>query len=154
MADSPETAPYLSTMSIRFPSTHAYQVVASMGLVGMALIHLLDTPSKFSETPYQGVGFVALIIASLVLADLLLRSDSPLVWGLAAIVAGLTILGFVISRTAGLPQAPADDIGNWGEPLGLASLFVEGTVVWLAIQRLRLGATIPTADRSTSAAAR
>jgi hypothetical protein len=37
----------------------------------------------------------------------------------------------VISRAVGLPQG-ADDIGNWAEPLGLASLFVEGTLVALA----------------------
>ena len=52
--------------------------------------------------------------------------------------AALTILlplgafvAFVVSRTVGLPNG-ADDIGNWWEPLGLASLFVEGALVVLA----------------------
>ncbi|MEA2340710.1 MAG: hypothetical protein QOG11_787, partial [Solirubrobacteraceae bacterium] len=39
--------------------------------------------------------------------------------------------GFVLTRTVGLPQATGD-IGNWMEPLGLASLFVEGTLIVLA----------------------
>jgi hypothetical protein len=37
----------------------------------------------------------------------------------------------VLSRTTGLPSATGD-IGNWTEPLGLASLFVEGAVVVIA----------------------
>jgi len=40
-------------------------------------------------------------------------------------VALAALLGFVYSRTVGLPGG-GDDIGNWWEPLGLASLFVEG----------------------------
>ena len=45
--------------------------------------------------------------------------------------AARAIVGFVCSRTVGLP-ASSGDIGNWWEPLGLASLFVEGAVVALA----------------------
>ena len=40
-----------------------------------------------------------------------------------------------MSRTVGLP-ASTDDIGNWAEPLGLASLFVEGAVVLLSAEML------------------
>jgi hypothetical protein len=40
--------------------------------------------------------------------------------------------GYVINRTVGLPQA-IDDIGNWTEPLGLASLLVEGFVIAIAV---------------------
>jgi len=41
------------------------------------------------------------------------------------------IVGFVLTRTTGLPQAKGD-IGNWSEPLGLAALFVEGAVIAVA----------------------
>ena len=46
------------------------------------------------------------------------------------------IVGYAISRTTGMPGA-MDDVGNWLEPLGLASLFVEGTVVVFALPALR-----------------
>ena len=46
------------------------------------------------------------------------------------------LVGFVFSRTVGLPGG-ADDIGNWTEPLGLASLFVEGSLVALGAARAR-----------------
>jgi hypothetical protein len=39
------------------------------------------------------------------------------------------MLGFVINRTVGMPGAMGD-IGNWFEPMGLLSLFVEGFVIW------------------------
>jgi hypothetical protein len=50
------------------------------------------------------------------------------VWvGAAALAAG-ALIGFILSRTTGLPNATGD-VGNWTEPLGLASMFVEGAVV-------------------------
>jgi len=42
----------------------------------------------------------------------------------------------VISRTVGLPGG-AEDIGNWAETLGLASLLVEGSLVALGAMVLR-----------------
>jgi hypothetical protein len=37
------------------------------------------------------------------------------------------MLGYVLTRTSGLPDATLD-VGNWTEPLGLASLVAEGLV--------------------------
>jgi hypothetical protein len=50
-------------------------------------------------------------------------------------VVGLAGVGYTLTRTVGLPQAMGD-IGNWTEPLGLASLFVEGSLVALACTML------------------
>ena len=38
------------------------------------------------------------------------------------------MLGYVLTRTSGLPDATLD-VGNWTEPLGLASLVAEGLVL-------------------------
>jgi hypothetical protein len=110
--------------------------VATVGLQAIALIHLLDLPSKLEETPYQGWLFIALIGASLVLAWMLTIRDDIRVWLAAGGLAAAVMVGYVISRSVGLPAAP-DDIGNWIEPLGLASLFAEGTVVLAAFAALR-----------------
>ena len=62
---------------------------------------------------------------------MLIRGSDRRAW-LAALLFPLgAFLAFVYSRTVGLPNS-ADDIGNWWEPLGLASLFVEGCLVVLA----------------------
>ena len=113
----------------------ARRAVAATGLFGIALIHLLDLPSKISEAPYLGYGYIGLIVASLVLVEMLLRRDDALVWGAAASLSAAVVAGFVINRTVGMPQAHGD-IGNWGEPLGLASLAVEAFVLLLALGRL------------------
>ena len=39
---------------------------------------------------------------------------------------------FLLTRLAGLPGDPGD-FGNWGDPLGTASLLVEGTLMVIAI---------------------
>jgi hypothetical protein len=60
-----------------------------------------------------------------------------------ASTAGLTLLGFVLGRTTGLPNF-RDDIGNWTEPLGLASIFTEGVTVLLGADKV---ATTPRIER-------
>lgn len=110
--------------------------VGVLGLLGVALIHLLDLQSKFHETPYLGWAYVALIVGTLATAAVLIRHDSRTAWVAALVLAGATFLGYALSRTTGLPAA-TDDVGNWLEPLGLASLFVESCVVILSAYALR-----------------
>jgi hypothetical protein len=107
------------------------RAVAAVGLTGVALIHLLDAPSKFQETPYMGWMYVALMIGTLATAFALVRGSWSAAWGAAAFLPLCAIVGFVLTRTTGLPQAH-DDVGNWSEPLGMASLLVEGSLVALA----------------------
>jgi hypothetical protein len=105
--------------------------VAAVGMAGIGLIHLLDAPGKFSETPYMGWMYVGLIGAALGVAYSLIRTSSSKAWLAAGGLAASAIIGFTLTRTVGLPQATGD-IGNWSEPLGMASLFVEGAIVALS----------------------
>jgi hypothetical protein len=105
--------------------------LAIVGLLGVALIHVLDAIPTFSELPYKGWLYVSLIVGSLVVAALLVRGGSRRVWAATAGLAIGAAAGFVYSRTVGLPGA-ADDIGNWSEPIGVAALFVEAAVLAIA----------------------
>jgi hypothetical protein len=105
--------------------------VGVVGLAGVALIHLLDLPGKFSETPYMGWMYVGLMVSSVALAGALIRSGDRRIWAGTAALMVAVLTGYTLSRTTGLPQS-TDDIGNWGEPLGIASLFVEGALVLLS----------------------
>jgi hypothetical protein len=107
------------------------RALAAVGLLGIALIHLLDLPGKFGETPYMAWMYVGLIVGSVGLAGAFVRTSDDRAWGAAAALAASVLVGYTLSRTTGLPQA-SDDIGNWGEPLGIASLFVEGGVLSLS----------------------
>ncbi len=101
-----------------------------LGLLGIALIHLLDLPGKWEETRYLGIGYVLVIAASLVLAEIVATRVSKNAMYASAALSLAVLIGFVVNRTVGMPNA-TEDIGNWGEPLGLASLFVEAITVWV-----------------------
>ena len=122
--------------------------VAVVGLAGVALIHVLDAHDTFVSTPYKGVLYLGLIAGTLLTAGALLRRSSLRAWAAAGALCLGAFLAFVYSRTVGLPSS-ADDIGNWWEPLGLASLFVEGSVVALSAGVLyeRLRVAVPRPER-------
>jgi hypothetical protein len=127
---------------------HSHQVARSaavIGLSGIALIHLLELQGKLEETPYLGYGYIVLILGSVIAGALLVHSNSRFGWVLTGGLAIGTLVGYSLTRTVGLPQSTGD-IGNWLEPMGLASLFVEGIVALLAayaIGTLKSGEAIP-----------
>ncbi len=127
-------------MDTSVPSiTHPHRIIARaaavVGLLGITLIHLLDLQSKVHETPYLAVAYVVLIAAALAAAAMLVHRDDRRAWIAAGVIAVATPLAYAINRTIGMPAA-TDDIGNWLEPLGLASLFVEGTTAAVCVYAL------------------
>jgi membrane protease YdiL (CAAX protease family) len=125
----------------------APRAVGAIGLAGVALIHLLDSLNTFPETPYIGWMYVGLILGSVAVAGALLLRPDRRVWLAAAALAGSAIAGYVLSRTTGLP-ASTGDIGDWNEPLGVASLFVEGCVVSLGTTMVAFGIAASTETRA------
>ncbi len=119
-----------SSEVLTFAADPAARATGALALCGVALIHFLDVFSKFSETPYLGVAYLVLIAACLFFAAALLRTGSRLAWLASVGVAAATMLAYTTSRTLGLPAA-STDVGNWTEPLGLASLFAEGLILLL-----------------------
>ncbi len=116
------------SMTSNVQSHQVARSAAVVGLAGVALIHLLELQTKYQEVPYLGVGYVGLIVISIIAGALLVHSNSRLGWMLAGGAAFGTIVGYTLTRTVGLPQSTGD-IGNWLEPMGLAALFVEAIVV-------------------------
>jgi hypothetical protein len=106
----------------------AVRATTAVGLGAIAVIHAVDSPGKWTETPYMFWLYMALIAASVLTAAAVLFHRSRAALLAAAALAASVIAAFVLDRTVGLPNATAD-IGNWLEPLGLASLVVEGFVV-------------------------
>jgi hypothetical protein len=109
--------------------------VAAVGLGAIGLIHLLDAPGTYSHTPYLFWMYLGLIAGCLLGAALLLCAQARLGWVAATVLSSSPFIGYVLSRTTGLPGAMGD-IGNWSEPLGLASLYVEACVFALGLYGL------------------
>jgi hypothetical protein len=112
------------------------RALGAAGLTGIGLIHLLDLPGKFAETPYMAWMYIALIATAVLLAGELVRTGARWAWAAGAGLAASAMIGYTLTRTVGLPQANGD-IGNWTEPLGLASLYVETAFIALTALVLR-----------------
>ncbi|MDH6136851.1 hypothetical protein P3T37_006282 [Kitasatospora sp. MAA4] len=118
---------------------------AALLCLAVSWIHVQDQGGfPGDKTPhYVGVGYYLLeatgVLAALLLAGAGGRQLRPAGWLLAAGVAVGPLLGFVLSRGPGLPDY-SDDKGNWTEPLGIASVVVEGILLALAVTALLAGA--------------
>lgn len=99
-------------------------------LVATAAIHITELSSKIDETAYLGAGYLALIAAS-ILAVILIATSDRRGWILGAGTCAATIIGFVFTRTTGLPAA-SGDIGNWSETIAIWSLVAEGAFLAVA----------------------
>ncbi|HEU5355117.1 MAG TPA: hypothetical protein VFU65_11670 [Actinocrinis sp.] len=112
----------------------ARRATAALLCLGVSVIHVIDQGGiPGSKDPaYVGAGYYILEIVGVAAALLLIQSSSVLGWLLSLGVGAGPILGYILSRGPGLPDY-SDDKGNWNEPLGVVSLFVEGFLLLLAL---------------------
>lgn len=106
-------------------------VLAALLLVAVGVVHLIDGPASLSDMAYVGGLELALVVAVVPLAVLLCTRPLPALWHAAGALCTLALVAFVASRTVGLPGS-ADDIGNWGEALGIVNIVTEAAIVALA----------------------
>jgi FtsP/CotA-like multicopper oxidase with cupredoxin domain len=103
-------------------------------LAGVGTTHASDMGHKLTEAPYLGVAFAALVVGSgLAAAGLAVVRRTRRLEAAVASVAVTTAVGYVVSRSIGLPQI-ADHAGHWADAWGTASLVVEGALVLLAVR--------------------
>ncbi|MGK0274768.1 MAG: threonine/homoserine efflux transporter RhtA [Ilumatobacter sp.] len=111
----------------RNPGVVVAEIGVIVGLAATAYIHLKEMSSKFAEVPYLGVGY-AFIAAGCFAAIAMIVARNKAGWYLGGATALATFIGFVLTRTVGLPGS-TDDIGNWGETIAIQSLVAEGLVI-------------------------
>src|SRR5919112_3980986 len=98
-------------------------------IAAVGLIHLIEAPEELEEATYLGLLFLANFGGAVVAAIGVFRGHKW-GWGLGALLAGGAFVGYVISRTLGLPGMPVE---VWLEPLGVLSLLVEGLFIGLGL---------------------
>jgi hypothetical protein len=111
-------------------------VLATSALsITVALIHVLDQGgiTKYAGSPWWlGGGYRAVEVAGVVTAVALVTLRRWIPPWIAAFLVGFgPFAAYLLTRIVGLPGDPGD-YHNWGDPLGTASLFVEGTLMLLA----------------------
>jgi hypothetical protein len=102
----------------------------ALGLVG--LIHLILAPEYLDEQAYVGALFIVGGLALCGMAVRLFRTDDVPSWLLGALTMAGMGIGFVLSRTTGLPGFHE---AEW-EPSGVVCLLLEGGFVLAAVRAL------------------
>jgi hypothetical protein len=110
-----------STLSARI-------VLGMLLLAGVAGIHFALAPHELEEQTYIGVLFILAGVGAALAAVGIWRSSAYGAWTLGALVCACTFVGFILSRTTGLPGGYEED--EWST-LGVLSLALEGTFVVL-----------------------
>jgi hypothetical protein len=119
----------MSTLSIRDTSGSGRLVGAGVSvIVIVGLIHLINSPGDLEEGSYTGLLYLANFVGA-ILAALGIYRGRSWGWSLGALVSVGAFVGYVISRTVGLPGLPVEE--EWLEPLGVLSLLVEALFVGL-----------------------
>ncbi|MDF3291546.1 hypothetical protein [Streptomyces silvisoli] len=131
-------------MHVAFRARYLTRVCAALLCLAVTWIHVQDQGGfPGNRTPrYVGVGYYMLEAAAVLCAVLLVAArQGELLLGswLLGLGIGLgPVAGYLLSRGPGMPDYN-NDRGNWLEPLGLASLAVEGTLITLAAVALLKG---------------
>ncbi len=97
--------------------------------------HILICGEHFLVATYLGLAFVANFLGSLVVAASLFLGERTWAWLLGDLVAGGALVGFVVSRTIGLPGAP-EFVGQWLNIAGLLTLGFDALFIALSLLAL------------------
>jgi hypothetical protein len=120
-------------------------------LMGIAVIHLVQLVPTFQSTPLLGVAFVALIVGSVIVGARLVnpKLSGARLWLPVSAFAASALAGYVVTRVVSTPL-DNQDVGNWACMLGIAALFVEGTLLALSA---RAASVVAERDPATRTAA-
>ena len=114
------------------------RLVGALLVVAIAAVHVADQGgvTDFTSPDWMGWGY-RLIEAGGVLTAvaLLLRRPAWLGWVAGALVGVGPFVGYLASRTVGVP-GDSGDVGNWGDWVGTVSLFIEAAAIVLCVGML------------------
>ncbi len=116
-------------------SESAARLLGVLGVAGVAFVHILDANSTFQDTRYVFWLYMVLIAGAIPVAGALIYGRSQLAWRASAALALVPLVGYIISRSVGLPGDPGD-VGNWLDTLGMVSIFIETSLLALSLSRL------------------
>jgi hypothetical protein len=111
--------------------------VAIIVLIG--LVHLYMAPQEYGEVAYMGILFGINFVAAIIAAVGIFR-QSTWGWLLGVGIAIGSLIGYVLSRTVGLPGM---EIEEWLTPTGVFSLLVEGVFLLLVLAKRPWEGLIP-----------
>jgi len=111
-------------------NTAALRYVAIVAALVSAVVHAQLVPEHLEEVPYIGTLFlIGTVLLVLAVIALLVRPWRRAGWWLGSLVCSGMIVGYVLSRTIGLPQGYKEE---WGDTAGTVSLVVQAVFLLAA----------------------
>lgn len=118
------------------PLARRWAVPAAVGLLAVAVVHAVDGANSLTDQVNIAVLELALVTACAPLAVVLLTRPVRVFWHAAGGLCSAALIVYLASRTVGLPGS-SEDIGNWGQSLGVLAMLSELAVIALAALVLR-----------------
>ena len=100
-------------------------------ILATGLIHVYNALGEFQDALYLGIMFLGAFLCSIIAAIGIYRKNSLWGWGIGALIALGSVIGYLLSRTVGLPISGVE---QWGPFLGYLSLVVEIFFITLFIR--------------------
>ena len=135
--------------------THAMlRGIGIVMLLGIAVIHVVQLVPTFQQTPLLGVAYLMLIVGAVAVVAHLVRGAASSVYQWLPVAGlGLAVIGgYVFTRIFSTPL-DNQDVGNWSCTLGMAALFVEGSLVAMAAYAISHGRRLVLAPVSAGSGA-
>jgi hypothetical protein len=97
----------------------------------IGVIHLILMRGEYDEAHYMGMLFAANFVGAIIAAVGIYRGS---LWGwlLGFLVAAGSLVGYILSRTVGMPGM---EIEEWLDPYGMLSLLLEIVFIALLVQK-------------------
>jgi hypothetical protein len=106
------------------------QWLAIIFILATGILHYVTAPEEYSEARYMGVLFLLNFLGSLVSAVGIARRKLSWGWILGIIIAAGSIIGYIQSRTIGMPGM---EVEAWYDPIGIPAMLVEGLFLVVTI---------------------
>jgi hypothetical protein len=120
------------------PPAYLLRVVAALLALSITAVHVADQGGVTAFTSPDWLGWsYRLIEAGGIAAALALLAPRPAWpgWAAGLLLGAGPFLGYLASRTIGVPSDPGD-VGNWGDWVGTASLLIEAALIILSASLL------------------
>ena len=107
--------------------------VGVIAILLCGLIHLYDAPEEYQEAQYMGILFFAFFLGAFISAIGIYPGQRLWGWVLGGLISIGAIIGYLISRTVGMPLM---EVEEWGPPLAYFSIFLELIVFALFLKSI------------------
>ncbi len=117
---------------IYFNQPRAITFLGVSTIFTIGLIHAYALPEHFEIAPYLGLSFAVLFALSFVSAFNILRGSHATGWLLGAVISGVALVSYFVSRLFGLPGFEEAQ-GAWATPAGTVAMGLEAFFIFIHV---------------------